>query len=109
MFGSRDRSVVKSSVMPSARYCWSGSLLRLAKGSTTIDRRGAARGCAIDVAAAIAGGVAGFVGGQYHHAPPAMSSAAMTATDATRAMLRRRIVIGKVVAGTAVTGLGRHA
>src|SRR6476619_6670867 len=38
----RDRSVVKSSVMPSAKYCCSGSLLRLAKGRTTMDRRGAA-------------------------------------------------------------------
>jgi len=36
----RDRSVVRSSVIPSARYSWSGSLLRLVKGSTTIDRGG---------------------------------------------------------------------
>jgi hypothetical protein len=35
------RSVVTSSVIPSAKYCWSGSLLRLTNGSTTIDRRGA--------------------------------------------------------------------
>jgi hypothetical protein len=41
----RDRSVVRSSVIPSAKYCCSGSLLRLAKGSTTtIDRCGAAGG-----------------------------------------------------------------
>src|SRR5262249_27226346 len=44
--GSRDKSVVRSSVTPSARYCWSGSLLRLANGSTTMDRRGATRGWA---------------------------------------------------------------
>src|SRR5215467_13049854 len=37
----RDRSVVTSSVIPSAKYCWSRSLLRLVNGSTTIDRRGA--------------------------------------------------------------------
>ena len=41
MSAIRDRSVVRSSVIPSAKYCCSGSLLRLAKGSTTIDRRGA--------------------------------------------------------------------
>ena len=53
MSGIRDRSVVRSPVIPSAKYCCSGSLLRLAKGSTTIDRRGAiggsaARGCRVD-------------------------------------------------------------
>ena len=37
----RDRSVVRSSVMPSARYSWPGSPLRLLNGSTTIDSRGA--------------------------------------------------------------------
>src|SRR5215469_15984722 len=41
MLAIRDRSVVRFSVTPSAKYCWSGSLLRLVKGSTTIDRRGA--------------------------------------------------------------------
>src|ERR1700736_3417131 len=40
MSAMRDRSVVRSSVIPSAKYCCSGSLLRLAKGSTTIDRLG---------------------------------------------------------------------
>ena len=49
MWETRDRSVVTSSVIPSAKYCWSGSLLRLVKGSTTIDRRGATRGCEIAV------------------------------------------------------------
>jgi hypothetical protein len=39
---SRDRSVVKSSVMPSAKYCCSRSSLRLAKGKTTIEKRGVA-------------------------------------------------------------------
>src|SRR5215469_11097519 len=39
----RERSVVRSSVIPSAKYCWSGSLLRFANGSTTIDRRGGER------------------------------------------------------------------
>src|SRR5438874_2738019 len=44
----RDRSVVRSSVIPSAKYCCSGSLFRLAKGSTTIDRRGATAGSITD-------------------------------------------------------------
>jgi len=37
--GILDRSVVRSSVMPSAKYCWSGSSLRSANGRTTIDSR----------------------------------------------------------------------
>ena len=37
MSGIRDRSVVRFPVIPSAKYCCSGSLLKLAKGSTTID------------------------------------------------------------------------
>src|SRR6516225_8885486 len=41
IFSSRDRSVVTSSVIPSAKYCCSRSSLRLVNGSTTIDRRGA--------------------------------------------------------------------
>jgi hypothetical protein len=40
----RDRSVVRSSVIPSAKYCCSGSLLKLVNGNTTIDIRGAAMG-----------------------------------------------------------------
>jgi len=40
------------SVIPSAKYCWSGSLLRLANGSTTIDKRGATSGWPMEVVAA---------------------------------------------------------
>src|SRR6516165_9138202 len=36
----RDRFAVRSSVIPSAIYCWPGSPLRLSKGRTTIDKRG---------------------------------------------------------------------
>ena len=50
MSAIRDRSVVRSSVIPSAKYCCSRSSLRLVNGSTTIDRRGAAAGSEIDVA-----------------------------------------------------------
>src|SRR6476620_8573217 len=58
MSAIRDRSVVRSSVIPSAKYCCSGSLLRLANGSTTIERRGATGGRAmgLEVAATAAGG-----------------------------------------------------
>lgn len=44
IFASLDRSVVRSSVIPSAKYCCSRSSLRLVNGRTTIDRRGAAAG-----------------------------------------------------------------
>jgi hypothetical protein len=40
LFTMRERSVVKSSVIASTKYSCSGSLDILAKGSTTIDRRG---------------------------------------------------------------------
>src|SRR5271166_4054431 len=86
----RDRSVVRSSVIPSTKYCWSGSLLRLAKGSTTIDIRGATSGCAIDVAAAMAGVGGGFVADNSHHAQAARTSAVPAAVAiATRVMARR--------------------
>src|SRR5215469_2402092 len=52
----RDKSVVRSSVMPSAKYCWSGSLPRLANGKTTIDSRGATAGWGIGRAACTVGG-----------------------------------------------------
>src|SRR4029077_14678993 len=91
LFEIRDRSVVKSSVIPSAKYCWSGSLLRLAKGRTTIDSRGATSGSEIegatgavgtDVAEAVAWSV-GFpasekkvAAGQNHHTRQTTISAA---------------------------------
>src|SRR5215472_8635980 len=44
LWAIRDRSEVRSSVMPSAKYCCSRSSLRFVNGSTTIDRRGAIAG-----------------------------------------------------------------
>src|SRR6516164_5161083 len=107
----RDRSVVKSSAIPSAKYCWSGSLLRLPKGSTTIDMCGAARGCATDVAAATPGVEAGFAAGHSHHAPTATTStAAAIVAIATRAALRRRDAgIGAEAVDRSATALGRKA
>src|SRR5215510_6595026 len=93
MSGIRDRSVVRSSVTASAKYCCSGSLLRLAKGSTTIDRRGAAAGCKIDGttgAPAAAGVGADLVAGQSHQPTTAMTSAAAAAAAIAAMALRRR-------------------
>src|SRR6266851_4695507 len=74
----RDRSVVRSSVTPSAKYCCSRSSLRLAKGSTTIDRRGAADAAAGAAAFSTTGAVAvsdGAFGDDHsHHIPPATIS-----------------------------------
>ena len=46
----RERSVVRSSVIASVKYCCSRSLLRLVNGRTTIDRRGAVTGDEVEVA-----------------------------------------------------------
>src|SRR6516164_10866729 len=101
----RDRSVVTSSVMPSAKYCCSGSLLRLANGNTTIDRRGATRGCAIDVVAANAGVGADLVAGHSHQVPPA---AIRTAATAAAAIIARPAAGLRGVA-TGMPGAGRSA
>src|SRR5712691_53926 len=77
----RDRSVVRSSVTPSAKYCCSGSLLRLLKGSTTIDRRRAADGaddCSSAGAVAVVDG--DFGEDHSHHIPPATISTPATVT-----------------------------
>src|SRR5205085_10419668 len=94
----RDSSVVKSSVMPSAKYPWSGSLLRLAKGSTTIDRRGA-RSASVDTEGAItvAGGVIGD--DQSHHRPPAMISKPARTTAAT-CRPRKDVRVSEIVVRT---------
>src|ERR1700736_1388818 len=108
----RDRSVVRSSVIPSAKYCWSGSLLRLANGSTTIDRCGATKGCEIDVAAGAtaAGGVEeDLVAGQPHQATAAMTSAPAVAMAARTVVRRRGDTIGTLDAGRSATASGRSA
>src|SRR5580700_5543623 len=103
----RDRSVVRSSVTPSTKYCCSGSLLRLAKGSTTIDRRGATSGWALEVVAAAATaaeGVEGVLGAsQTHQAIVAMASTATAAaTEGTMLRGRRRsAAIGTLDNGSA--------
>src|SRR5215472_13656723 len=63
----RDRSVVRSSVIPSPKYCCSGSLLRLVKGSTTIDRRGATGGWEVGAANGTRG-TGGWATGSGRHA-----------------------------------------
>src|SRR5438445_9018676 len=93
MSAMRDISVVKSSVIPSAKYCWSGSLLRLVKGSTTIDRRGVTRGCTMDVAAGAPVRIAvgeDLVAGQNHQGMTAMTTTAAAAAAIAATALRRR-------------------
>src|SRR5215469_12995603 len=92
MSAIRDRSVVRSSVIPSAKYCWSGSLLRLAKGRTAIDRRGAANGCAVELVAATATAPEGMEvvlgASQTHQANAAMASIPAPAAATGAALLR---------------------
>src|SRR5215472_18747901 len=103
----RDRSVVRSSVIPSAKYCCSGSLLRFAKGRTTIDSRGAGfaslagGGLVIGTAwAVVAGGLSRF---QAHHAvAPMPARARMIAAAASLLVtIRRRLCrVGEAAAPT---------
>src|ERR1700731_2623384 len=66
----RERSVVRSSVIPSAKYSCSGSLLRLVKGSITTDSRGGDGSPASGELPASPPGFSSFVVGQ----PPDGSS-----------------------------------
>src|SRR5215472_10103518 len=86
-------AVVRSSVTASAKYCCSGSLLRFANGSTTIDKRGATAGCGIDVATgALATGEVGedLGAGQTHQAMTAVMAMTSAATDAAIARMAPR-------------------
>jgi len=108
----RERSVVRSSVIPSAKYCWSGSLLRLANGNTTIDSCGAASDCAAYVEEATAVVGAGFVAGQTHQALPAPIRTAATAPAAIATRVagwRRGATSGTPVAGSSAMASGRSA
>src|ERR1700730_18033127 len=111
MFAIRDRFVVRSSVIPSAKHCCSESLLRLANGNATIDRRGATRRCAIDVAAATAGAGGDFVIDQNHHVLAAMTSAAAAAAPiaAGAKCLRRGASLSTFDAGRSAIASGRSA
>src|SRR5215472_11526836 len=108
MFGNRERSVVRSSVIPSAKYCWSGSLFKLTNGSTSIDKRGATKGCEIEVVVgALATGaiVADLIPGQNHQAltPITSAAAAPTAIAATAPLRRRGTTVGTLVVGNSAT------
>src|SRR5262245_18024178 len=87
----RERSVVRSSVMPSAKYSWSGSFDRLLKGRTTIDRRGggfvsATARLRAPTTSACVGPTGGAPLGHTNHAATAMQRAAM----ALDGMINRR-------------------
>src|SRR6516165_7735995 len=105
-----ERSVVRSWVIPSAKYCCCRSSLRLAKGSTTIDRRGATRGCEIALAAAIVGVLEG-VTGQTHQAIAAIATAIAPAAAMVTAVMRGRCgtELETLVAGSSATASGRNA
>src|SRR5215831_11803566 len=87
----RERSVVRSSVMPSAKYSCSGSFDKLAKGKTTIERRGAGSAsgaggrCALAAAGAWTGTAVGFPLGHAHQtaAPIAIAAARLAAITAS--------------------------
>ena len=83
----------------------------MAKGSTTIDGRGATRGCGAEGAAAIPGADAGFIVGQIHHAPAATISAAAAVVAIAVTVLRRRrgAAIGTLDAGRSAMASGRSA
>src|SRR5215467_939146 len=94
-FWRRDRSVVRSSVIPSAKYCCSGSLLRFAKGRTTIDSRGA--GFASLAGGGLVNGTAwavvagGLSRGQAHHAvAPIPATRIIAAAASLLVTIRRR-------------------
>src|SRR3984893_10546859 len=91
----RDRSVVRSSVIPSAKYSCSGSFDKFAKGRTTIDRRGAGSAsgtggrCALAAAGAWTGTAVGLPLGQAHQPaiPAPITATRLAATMAVRVMV----------------------
>src|SRR5215472_12866772 len=92
----RDRSVVKSSVIPSAKYSCSGSFDKFANGRTTIDKRGAGMPAMTGVCGPAAAGawvetVGEFRFGHPHQAaaPMAITTAALPATTADHSGSRR--------------------
>src|SRR5713101_7420756 len=86
LLGILDRSVVRFSVIPSAKYSCAGSPVMLAKGNTTMEKRGAP------------GGIAGLV--MYHAAPATLTSKTTHAAAHAASRLRR----GAAVLGTAAVG-----
>src|SRR5579864_7889590 len=84
-FGSLEREVIRSSVMPSLKYSWSRSPLMLVKGNTAIEGlsgNGRAGSCA--------GGMdADGVGGRKERCSTNMMVAAIIASPAIEKMPRR--------------------
>src|SRR5215472_16454033 len=96
----RDKSVVRSSVIPSAKYSWSGSRDRFSKANTTKERRGirllAEPGglCGLDAGTVAAGT---FRCGQAHQTAFARPIAATSAAAITA---RCRLTNWRVRAGS---------
>src|SRR4051794_40702646 len=77
-----ERAVVRSSVIPSAKYSCSGSWLRLAKGRTTSESAGAFALLTGEGARGWFGAGAPKADKAHHRGPPATSSAARQAASA---------------------------
>src|SRR6266853_5017381 len=100
----RERSVVRSSVMPSAKYSCSGSFDRFVKGKTTIDSRGAEL-------LATAGGLCGFAGTwtdtgdepAFGHAHQAASPMPITVTRVAAITARPGIMLRRAGLGCSCT------
>src|SRR5437763_15275747 len=93
-------SVVRSSVIASAKYSCSGSLDRFVKGKTTIDKRGAAAGAAAFASGGAVALVEGTVGDDHSHHSPAAT---------IRMPARSTIAIGRRKSRGAAGGGGRAA
>src|SRR6516165_8890991 len=85
----RDRSVVRSSVMPSAKYSWSGSRDRFSKGSTTKDKCGAGVFAMVGATCAAGECTAGVDGVPLGHVHQTASAMHIIATALVGTMRRR--------------------
>src|SRR5215472_15702762 len=87
----RDRSVVRSSVMPSAKYSWSGSRDRFSNGSTTNDSRGIGIAGTDEICGFTEGAWTESIGvlalGHIHQAHNAIQSTAMTLAGSLAAVI----------------------
>src|SRR6266436_4378153 len=91
-------SVVKSSVIPSAKYSCSASLLRLLNGRTTIDSRGAEYGCDAGWAAGVAVSRCAFGAScRADHCHQALPARATSSNPATAGPRTRERIAGHLV------------
>src|SRR5262245_3220094 len=98
--GMRDRSVVRSSVSPSAKYSWSASRAVFAKGSTTMDSRGGLDGIGGSAAGVsrILGVLANFAVGGPRYGQAIHKAAAHIAPAALATAYQRQRLFGMIEA-----------